>query len=129
MLRGALPDSRRWQPLLAVTSLVLALVLGWVLVRSAWLSDDGLITFRTIEHFVSGDGLRFNLAERVQSYTHPLWLFLLTPVYLVTGEAFYAPILVSLVVSGAAVACLVAGPVREGRLLAVSAALACLFNL
>ena len=124
MLRGALPDSRRWQLILAATSLVLA----WVMVRSAWLSDDGLITFRTLEHFVNGDGLRFNLAERVQAYTHPLWLFLLAPVYLVTGEAFYTPILVSLGVSGAAVACLVVGPVREGRGLGAAAALACLLS-
>lgn len=124
MLRAALPDSRRWQLLLAAASLVLV----WVMVRSAWLSDDGLITFRTIEHFVSGEGLRFNLAERVQSYTHPLWLFLLTPVYLVTGEAFYTPILVSLIVSFAAVVCLVMDPVREGRPLAAIAALGCLVS-
>lgn len=54
-------------------------LLATVMIRSAWLSDDGLITFRTIDHFVNGGGLRFNLAERVQSYTHPLWLFLLAP--------------------------------------------------
>lgn len=124
MLRRVLPDSRRWQLLFAATSLVLA----WMMVQSAWLSDDGLITFRTLEHFVNGDGLRFNLAERVQSYTHPLWLFLLAPVYLATGEAFYTPILVSLVVSSVAVAGLLVVPVREGRWLAASAAGACLLS-
>ena len=77
---------------------------------------------------MNGDGLRFNLAERVQAYTHPLWLFLLAPVYLMTGEAFYTPILVSLGVSGAAVACLVVGSAREGRLLGAAAALACLLS-
>ena len=124
MLRRVLPDSRRWQLLFAATSLVLA----WMMVQSAWLSDDGLITFRTLEHFVNGDGLRFNLAERVQSYTRPLWLFLLAPVYLATGEAFYTPILVSLVVSSVAVAGLLVVPVREGRWLAASAAGACLLS-
>lgn len=124
MLPPALPDSRRWQLLFAATSLVLA----GVLLRSAWLSDDGLITFRTLDHFVNGDGLRFNLAERVQSYTHPLWLFLLAPVYLVTGEAFYTAIGVSLAVSALAVACLGVGPVREGRIPAATAALVCLIS-
>ena len=124
MLRRVLPDSRRWQLLFAATSLVFA----WVMVQSAWLSDDGLITFRTLEHFVNGDGLRFNLAERVQSYTHPLWLFLLAPVYFATGEAFYTPILVSLLVSAMAVAGLLVAPLREGRWLVASAALACLLS-
>jgi arabinofuranosyltransferase len=67
------------------------------------MSDDGFITFRTIDHFVHGEGLRFNVDERVQSYTHPLWLFLLTPVYFVSREAFYTPVLVSIAVSGLAV--------------------------
>jgi len=81
-----------------------ALVLfGIVLVRNAWMSDDGLITFRTIDHFVRGDGLRFNVDERVQSYTHPLWLLLLTPAYVASREAFYGPVLVSIAVSALAV--------------------------
>lgn len=79
------------------------LLLAIVMLRSAWLSDDGLITFRTLDHFVNGEGLRFNLAERVQSYTHPLWLFLLAPFYYVSREAFYTPLLVSLTVSSLAV--------------------------
>ena len=79
------------------------LLLGIVLVRNAWMSDDGFITFRTIEHFVHGEGLRFNVDERVQSYTHPLWLLLLTPIYFVSREAFYTPVLVSIAVSGLAV--------------------------
>lgn len=83
-----------------------------VMVRNAWISDDGLITFRTIDNFVNGEGLRFNIAERVQSYTHPLWLFLLTPVYFFTREAFYTPIFVSLVCSAAAV---MLGVVRLAR--------------
>jgi arabinofuranosyltransferase len=85
-----------------VLALCLALLVV-VMVRSAWLSDDGLITFRTLDNFVNGYGLRFNVAERVQSYTHPLWLFVLTPIYFVTREAFYTPIFVSLAISSLAV--------------------------
>ncbi|MDV2469323.1 hypothetical protein QR674_10030 [Acinetobacter chinensis] len=41
---------------------------------SAWVADDAYITFRTIENFHNGYGLRWNIDERVQSYTHPLWM-------------------------------------------------------
>ena len=42
---------------------------------SAWVADDAYITFRTVENFHNGYGLRWNTIERVQSYTHPLWMF------------------------------------------------------
>ena len=58
------------------------------LVRNAWLSDDCYITFRTIWNFWQGLGLRWNVVERVQTYTHPLWLLILLPVYGVTGKAW-----------------------------------------
>ena len=35
-----------------------------------------------------GFGLTFNIAERVQTYTHPLWMGLLTLGYLVTGNVY-----------------------------------------
>ncbi|ABJ75172.1 hypothetical protein [Leptospira borgpetersenii] len=47
--------------------------------HSAWLSDDSFITFRVVDNFLNGLGLRWNPWERVQVYTHPLWLFLLVP--------------------------------------------------
>ena len=104
------------------------LLLLTVMVRSAWVSDDGLISFRTLDHFVNGDGLRFNLAERVQAFTHPLWIFVLTPFYAATREAFYTPIFVSLALSSAAAALLVWTPARAGRLMAASGALLCLIS-
>ena len=44
---------------------------------TAWLCDDAYITFRTVENFYEGYGLRWNTHERVQTYTHPLWMLLL----------------------------------------------------
>jgi len=32
---------------------------------------------RTVRNLVEGEGLRWNLHERVQGFTHPLWMFLL----------------------------------------------------
>src|SRR4029450_2783478 len=79
---------------------------GVVLVRTAWLSDDAYITFRTIDNFVNGYGLRWNVAERVQAYTHPLWMLLLSAVYVWTRQMYLTAIVVSMVLSLAAVALL-----------------------
>jgi len=132
MLRGALPGSamspERVARGLSLTLAASFVLLAVVMIRSAWISDDALITYRTIDQFVSGGGLRFNLAERVQSYTHPLWLLVLTPVYWATREAFFGPLLVSLVVSGAAIGWLVARPWTEGRRGAVATAAVCLLS-
>lgn len=67
-----------------------------VLVKTAWLSDDSFITLRVIDNFVNGYGLRYNVVERVQAYTHPLWLFLLTLPYFIFKDPFYTPILISI---------------------------------
>lgn len=47
----------------------------------AWVSDDAYITFRVVDNAVNGYGLRWNIDERVQGYTHPLWMFLHIPFY------------------------------------------------
>lgn len=67
-----------------------------VLIRTAWLSDDAYITFRTIDNFVNGYGLTWNVAERVQTYTHPLWMFLLSGFYFLTKEIYFTSIVVSI---------------------------------
>jgi hypothetical protein len=46
----------------------LLLMLLYVLVVNAWVVDDAYITFRTIDNFLNGYGLRWNVAERVQSH-------------------------------------------------------------
>lgn len=42
---------------------------------NSWVTEDAYISFRTVENFLNGFGLRWNIYERVQAYTHPLWLF------------------------------------------------------
>ena len=91
-----------------------ALVFAVILIRTAWMSDDAYITLRTVDNFVHGYGLTWNVAERVQSYTHPLWMFLLSAVYFVTREAYYSTMALGAVVSLAALILLV-------RFVAVSA--------
>ncbi|OGU73026.1 MAG: hypothetical protein A3H45_13210 [Ignavibacteria bacterium RIFCSPLOWO2_02_FULL_55_14] len=42
-----------------------------------WLGDDIFITFRYIDQWFVGNGLVYNVGERVEGYTHPLWLLVL----------------------------------------------------
>jgi len=73
-----------------------------ILLRNAWLCDDAYITFRTVDNFVNGYGLRWNTFERVQAYTHPLWMFILSGVYFFTNEIYFSSIFLSVIFSGAA---------------------------
>jgi len=80
-------------------TLLLVLIFILIFIRTAWVGDDGYITLRTVDNFVHGYGLRWNIDERVQSYTHPLWLFLLVPVYALTKQAYFTALFVSFVCS------------------------------
>ena len=80
-------------------ALLLCLIFLAILLRTAWLSDDALITLRTVLNFTHGYGLTFNVAERVQTYTHPLWMLMLTGAYLVAGNVYYAAIGLSVGIS------------------------------
>ncbi len=78
---------------------LLASIFAVVLIRTAWVCDDSYITFRTVDNFVHGYGLRWNIDERVQSYTHPLWMFLMSAAYRVTGEPYFTSIALSIVLT------------------------------
>ncbi len=89
----------------SVATLALAaagLVLLTTVLRSAWICDDAYITLRTIDNVANGFGLTWNTVERVQTYTHPLWMMLLLPAYAVTGEAYYTVLAVSLLTTATA---------------------------
>ncbi len=78
-----------------------------MVIRNAWIGDDAYITLRTVDNFVNGYGLRWNIAERVQTYTHPLWMFVLSACYFFTREAYFTTIAVSVLLASSAVALLV----------------------
>ena len=79
--------------------IILFILFTFIILARAWVCDDAYITLRTVDNFINGYGLTWNVAERVQSYTHPLWLFLLSAVYLFTREPFWTSIMVSLLLS------------------------------
>lgn len=74
-----------------------------LVIRRAWMGDDSFITLRTVDNFVNGDGLVYNLSERVQAYTHPLWMFLLSGFYFFTHEPYFTTLAISVVCSSLAV--------------------------
>lgn len=67
---------------------------GWLLIAGfvalvlpqLWLwqftVDDAYISFRYLRNFGQGLGLVFNAGERVEGYSHPLWMVLLLPISL-----------------------------------------------
>lgn len=73
-----------------------------VLIRTAWMSDDAMITLRTVLNVTHGFGLRYNIAERVQTFTHPLWLGVVTAMYYVTANVYYAAFASAIALSAAA---------------------------
>lgn len=89
---GAATSIRRWAWSLLWVGLLL-------LVASAWLSDDAFITFRTVDNFLNGRGLTWNPAERVQAYTHPLWMLLQIAASTVTGEILITSLVLSMALS------------------------------
>jgi len=101
--RGARPgwprqELRGWLPAVLVVCAV-HLVL---LLQTAWLSDDVYITLRSVANLAAGDGPIWNPGERVQSYTHPLWMGLLTLIQLLIGSNFAAALGLGLACSGLA---------------------------
>lgn len=74
-----------------------------VLIRTAWMGDDGFIPARSMDNLVHGYGLRWNITERVQVFTEPLWFFVVTIFYVFTREAFITTIVLGIVTTSAAV--------------------------
>lgn len=92
-----------------------------VFLQNAWVCDDAYITFRSIDNFLHGHGLRWNVAERVQSFTHPLWMLLMAAAAAVTREFFFTAIGVSLVLGLATLGLLRGGAVLAALLVSSKA--------
>ena len=58
----------------AIPVLVLA-IMGY---RQRWVTEDAFISLRVVENVLAGNGPVFNRGERVEAYTHPLWIAILS---------------------------------------------------
>ena len=52
--------------------IALLIFFAFVIIRTAWACDDAYISFRTVDNFVHGYGLTWNIDERVQVFTNPM---------------------------------------------------------
>ncbi len=117
----------KWYPKRVFLVIPFLLLYAFIILKNAWLCDDAYITLRVADNFISGYGLTWNIFERVQAYTHTLWLFLISAVYIFTREAYFTMIFTSVAVSFAAVA-LYAFKVARTKILAVIGIIALSFS-
>lgn len=57
----------------------IALFLAHVALYKGFIVDDAFITFRYVQQWVHGNGLVYNIGERVEGYSNFLWIVLLSP--------------------------------------------------
>ncbi len=54
--------------------------------KHRWNSEDAFISFRVVSNILHGHGPVYNIEERVEAYTHPLWIAILTLSAAITGS-------------------------------------------
>lgn len=89
-----------WKHPFVLASILLLVV---VLIRTAWFNDDSYITFRTVDNLLHGHGATWNIAERVQTYTHPLWMLVVSAVSALTGEIYFSVTVLQILLATVAV--------------------------
>ena len=77
---------------------VAGVIFSIVFIANCWIGDDAFISFRVSDNLIHGYGPRWNVAERVQVFTNPLWTFLMAGIAAITGEFYYTAMAVSFVV-------------------------------
>lgn len=78
-------------PWVVAVGLVSLFVVG-VVAQFAWLSEDCFITLRYVSNTLQGYGAVFNVGERVQGYSHPLWYLALLPGCYALGDEILASV-------------------------------------
>ena len=86
-------------PLRRTLSAIATIIFAVILFRTAWITDDAAITLRTVLNVTHGFGLTFNIAERVQTFTHPLCMGLLTVGYLLIGNVYTTTFALAMILS------------------------------
>ncbi len=108
---------------ITVISLILFGLYAYCLYQTAWLADDAFITFRTVRRLLEGDGIGWNPDERVQTFTHPLWMLLLSLAGLITRELLFTSIFLSIGISMASMLVLIFKSDRRSSVLPVGLSL------
>ena len=86
-----------------IFSILIFLVFTWIVAITAWLGDDIFISLRQVNNFIHGEGFTYNFNQRVQAFTHPAWMLVLTLFISITRELFYTTLALSIFFSLASV--------------------------
>lgn len=109
--------------LLTVLRVVSTALIALVVIRTAWVSDDALITLRNALNITHGWGAGFNATEAVQAYSHPLWFLIWVGVGSWTNQWILGVIAMSAVFVAIAVALLLWRAGSIARVIAAAALL------
>lgn len=79
-------------------------IIGALFASQLWLFqhfsvDDAFITFRYVRQLVAGNGLVYNIGERVEGYSNFLWVMLLAPAHALGMELLTAARLIAIILS------------------------------
>ena len=91
-----IPEIKNFNRLFKIVAFLFVTV---VLVRNTWVGDDAFITMRVVDNFFNGYGLVWNVGERVQVFTSPLWMLLSILGYGVIRDPYITLYVLSLVIS------------------------------
>ena len=102
---GVLPlFTRQSGPLLGLIALVFLASFAGAL-WPTWMTDDALISFRYAQNLVAGNGLVYNVGERVEGYTNFLWTMLAALTLFLGGDpvvvSYYAGVGLALLLTAA----------------------------
>lgn len=86
---SAAPDRLSDSSVARLVKASLLVLFSYVFLANAWMGDDAYITYRVVWNWVHGYGLTFNPDERVQAYTHPLWMLATSAAHFITREFFF----------------------------------------
>jgi arabinofuranosyltransferase len=98
----------------------LVVIAAAIVTGVSYVDEDAFISFRTVDNAVHGYGLRYNVDERVQPFTNPLWVLAMIPLYAAFGDMLAASFVLSIVCSTAAYAAVAWELRRRPLLLAIA---------
>jgi arabinofuranosyltransferase len=85
----------RWRRPLELALVVAPVALfGWLSWHARVLVDDGYIYLHIVQQIIAGNGPVYNVGQRVEVFTGPLWTFLLVPAVLVSPASMETTALV-----------------------------------
>jgi len=80
--------------------IALAIIALILFTKRTWVGEDAFIFFRYVDNLINGHGLVFNIGERVEGFTSPLWVFFLAGIRIATSfELRQISIIVGLLLS------------------------------